>query len=85
MKTIQAILVFGGMILFTTIAISGTAHACGGDKEVKHNQTAPKDLKAQAETSEMKKVAVQKDEVYGPPAPSTDLGLAMKLSQSGSR
>jgi hypothetical protein len=82
MKMGRAILVFGG-ILFTVIALSGTAHACGGDKEAKVMQEEP-DRKVQSEAPASKKVATNETEVYGPPAP-TDLDLSPKLSQSGSR
>jgi len=85
MKTVQAILLFGGLILFSTIAIQGTAHACGGDKEMKtsKNESTPK---RETQSEAPKTASVKQDEVYGPPAPTAaELGAAVTLSQSGSR
>ena len=85
MKTVQAILLFGGLILFSTIAIQGTALACGGDKELKTSQNEPAETR-QVQSEAPKTASVKQDEVYGPPAPTAaDLGAAMKLSQSGAR
>lgn len=83
---IKSILSLGGMILFTSLSISTAAQACGGEKEVRLNSDKPQqERQVQSLPTEPQKVAVQSNEVYGPPAPASELGVAMKLSESGIR
>jgi hypothetical protein len=81
MKNLKAVLTIGGALILATMALSGSAHACGGDKEAKVMKDG--DRTVQSEKSDEMKVAM-KDQVYGPPAPQWT-EVTQEVSESGSR
>ncbi len=83
---LKSILSLGGLILFTSLSMASTAQACGGEKDTRLNSDKPKEERqVQSEAREAQQVAVQSNEVYGPPAPMTELGIGMRLSETGAR